>query len=117
MAKKGNSGAKNLIPIKKGEIRNPKGAPKLEDRPWRPLSEDLKQLLGELTNVTTKTVDGRTLVQEKTFREVIIKKLVAKAATGDSKSIEMIFDRTEGKATQTIAGEAGEPIQITVKYD
>lgn len=112
MAKKGNSGAKNLIPIKKGEVRNPYGAPKKEDRPWRPLSEDVKKLLDDMTDVVTKTVDGKTLVSQKTFREQILKKLITKAANGDLKAMEILFDRTEGKPMQAIqhSGDKENPV-------
>lgn len=102
MAKKANSGIKNLKPIQKGEIRNPYGAPRKEDRPWRPLSQDIKDLLGDLTDVHTKTVDGKTMVQQKTFREQITKKLITLASNGNLKAIDILFDRTEGKPMQSV---------------
>lgn len=102
MAKKANSGIKNLKPPKKGEVRNPHGRPKDTDRPWRPLSEDVKKLLGEMTDVVTKTADGKTLIQEKTFREQILRKLMTKAANGDLRAMEILFDRTEGKPMQSV---------------
>ena len=76
---------KNLRPIKKGEIRNPKGpTPKLPA-----LDVLMAEILGEEKN-------GMTAAQS------ILAALRAKAAKGDIRAAEVLLDRAYGKAKQDI---------------
>jgi len=114
MAVKKNS-LKNLRPQIAGQPAPANaGRKKLADTPWRPLSEDVKKLLDDMTDVVTKTADGKTLVQEKTFREQILRKLMTKAANGDLRAMEILFDRTEGKPSQALqlSGEVKQDVNI-----
>jgi hypothetical protein len=75
----------NLIPPKKGEIRNPKGRPtKLPE-----LDKLLADILGE-------EKDGVTAA------EAILKALRAKASRGDIRAAEVLLERAYGKAKQYI---------------
>ena len=78
------NGHENLKPAQPGEIRNPNGRPKG--------SRSLTTLLREMLELTDDS--GLTNSQR------IVKKLILKANTGNDKSIEQVFDRTEGKALQ-----------------
>ena len=77
---------KNLKPFKKGhdERRNVKGAPKLPD-----LNELMAEILGE-------EKEGKTAAQ------VILMSIRAKAAKGDIRAAQMLFDRGFGVPKQTI---------------
>jgi hypothetical protein len=96
----------NLIPPKKGEIRNPKGYPKgLQHSSTR-----LKKLLiltENLTNPITHEVEGFTVLEQLDLAQII------KARKGDTSSYNTILDRLEGKARQAIdfTGE------LTHKYE
>jgi len=83
----------NLIPAKKGEIRNPKGYPKgLEHSSTR-----LKRLLSlteNLRNPITKKMEGFTVLEQLDLQQII------KARSGDTRAYETIIDRLEGKPMQ-----------------
>lgn len=76
----------NLKPIKKGEIKNPKGAPK-----------KLPNLDVILANVL-----GQENEQGKTAAEQIIDALRRKANTGDVKAINLLLERGYGKVKEKI---------------
>lgn len=76
---------KNLIPAKKGEVRNPNGAPK-----------KLPELDKLLADVLGEEKDGLTAA------EAILKALRAKASKGDIRAAEVLLDRAYGKAKQTM---------------
>lgn len=76
----------NLIPIKKGEVRNPNGRPKG--------SRNKSVIFKELLNSEGK--DGLTKEQ------VLIKKLYNLATQGDLKAIQTIFDGAFGKDKQVV---------------
>lgn len=81
-------------PWKEGDPSpNPSGRPKGS----RNLSTILKEMLEEDVEVV---IDGKK--ERRQFQEVIIRKLLKKANDGDIRAIEQIFDRTEGKAKQTV---------------
>ena len=86
---------KNLIPPKKGEIRNPKGRPKGQVN----ISTTLKKMLGSSLK-TQNPLTGKESTQ--TLRMILTRKLMQMAIKGDLKSIKEIFDRVDGKAIQSI---------------
>jgi hypothetical protein len=75
----------NLRPAKKGEVKNPKGAPKKLPK----LDELLAQVLGE-------TEEGKTQAQR------ILEALVRRANTGDVKSANLLLERGYGKVKEHI---------------
>lgn len=85
----------NLIPAKKGEVRNPngrtKGIPNAKTRYLRLLT-----LVQDVKNPVT----GR--VEEFTVLEQMDMKMFSKALAGDIKAYENIMDRLEGKPQQTV---------------
>lgn len=84
----------HLKPIKPGEVRNPygrKGRDGLGGRTSKSLKELLERKLDEIDEETGKSQ-----------AEIIIEQMVRQAKRGDSKFIEMAFDRTLGKAPQYI---------------
>lgn len=54
--------------------------------------DDRQQLTGEVCNVRISTANS----------EAIIAALLRRAKQGDTRAIDMVFDRTEGKVTQPI---------------
>ena len=75
----------NLRPAKKGEVKNPKGAPKKLPK----LDELLAQVLGE-------TEEGKTQAQR------ILEALVRRANTGDVKASALLLERVYGKVKEHI---------------
>jgi len=75
----------NLKPIKKGEVKNPKGAPKKLPR----LDEILAEVLGS-------TQEGKTQAQR------ILDAMVRKANAGDVKAAHLLLDRGYGKVKEKI---------------
>lgn len=98
MNPKGN--IQNLKPFRKGQSGNPRGAPKRLD-----IREAVEKVLSEKKN-------------GKTSLEIIIKALQAKAAKGDIRAAQELFDRGFGKSQQFVdvssMGESIRPIEITV---
>jgi hypothetical protein len=82
MARKGGT-PENLIPAKKGEVRNPKGRP--------PKLPNLDQLMAEILG---EEKDGITAAQ------AILRVIRAKASKGDLRAAEVLFDRGYGKPKQ-----------------
>jgi len=81
----------NLIPAKKGEIRNPKGRPKREFC----IPDILRKILKEESPYSFKG-DKRTVLDE------ICWKAAQQAMGGDKDARAWIADRTEGKALERI---------------
>ena len=75
----------NLRPAKKGDVRNPKGAPKKLPK----LDELLAEVLGE-------TEEGKTQAQ------MILESLVKRARSGDVKAGALLLDRGWGKVKEHI---------------
>ena len=98
--------ADNLILMKPGETRNPNGRPKG--------SKSMSTILKKLINVSInnpKLLDQYEALFPEYFngdkkgkkpKQLIMLRLMTKALEGDSKSIDMIFDRTEGKVKEQI---------------
>lgn len=85
----------NLIPAKKGEVRNPKGRTK-----GIPNAATRYQ---RLLNVITKIPDPVTgKLQKFTQIELMDAKIIAKALGGDLPAYKEIMDRLEGKAKETV---------------
>jgi hypothetical protein len=74
----------------------------------------VKELKGE-RNIEIKGIDPETGL-EKTVRvpmptkQTIIQALLRAAASGNTKAIEIVLDRTEGKVPQPLTGQDGEPL-------
>ena len=84
----------NLIPAKKGEVRNPKGRGK------GVLNSKTRLLrLLELVTETKNPVTGET--EEFTIAEQLDMQIIAKARKGDLKAYEILLDRLEGKPKQS----------------
>jgi len=93
MANKANSGARNLIPPVKGEVRNPNGRPKgVPNTKTR-----LKRFL-ELTEKIQNPVTGE--LEDMTVAEVMDLMQIHKARKGDTKAWMALLDRLEGKPAQ-----------------
>jgi hypothetical protein len=85
----------NLIPAKKGEVRNPKGRPK-----GLPNARTRYKRLLELVTTKTNPVTGE--LEEFTQLELMDIAVFNKALKGDLNAYKEILDRLEGKAQQSI---------------
>lgn len=86
---------KNIIPPKKGEVRNPNGRPKGSLNTKTILEKYLSTEIAGKNPFTGKT-------EEFTLAEVLNLKQIERAMNGDLASYKEIFDRTEGKITTNI---------------
>lgn len=107
MATKANSGAANLIPPVKGEIRNPngrkKGIPNAATR--------YKRLL----NIITESANPVTGEMEKyTQAELMDMQIIAKALKGDLQAYKEIMDRLEGKAKEHVEMDTKANMQVVM---
>lgn len=93
----------NLKPFKPGESGNPGGLPAGTPR----LSTAYQKLLGAEA--------GRARLPVDTVADEIAAGVIKKARQGDVRAAIEIADRTEGKATQRIAGADNGPIPMVVK--
>ena len=90
---KPNAGHKNLIPPKKGEVRNPKGKPKG--------ALNTKTILNKFLGLVTKIDNPITGETEKlSVLEQMNLKQIANALGGDLASYRELIDRYEGKVVQ-----------------
>ena len=80
-AKQRNIREANLIPYKPGESGNLSGRPKGTS----------------LTSVLRELLDQIPKGDNKKLKEKIVKALLDKALTGDTRALDIIFDRTDGK--------------------
>jgi len=87
----------NLIPIKKGERRNPYGRPTKE----KSVTECLRRLM------KTPAAKGKT--KEQLLAEVWYDK-----AKTDARYFEMLLDRLEGKVVQSIEGTIKTDVTFTI---
>lgn len=96
----------NLIPVKKGEVRNPTGRPRKKET----IAEILERF-GNIAISQNKTILGlvaddippELLKTARTLKQLAILKQVLRASKGDLKSLEYLSDRTEGKPIATVA--------------
>lgn len=99
----------NLIPIKKGEVRNPKGYPKGVPHTKTRLIR-LLELTNKLENPITGEMEGFTVAEQMDLAQVM------KAMKGDTTSYKELVDRLEGKAQQNlgIGDMDGNKLDITI---
>lgn len=94
MAKKATN-PQNLKPIKKGEVRNPKGRIKG--------SKNMTTILREILEMKVDYQDPTWKNKQKvTKKYVMIAKIIELAMKGDIRAYENIIDRLEGKPVQQI---------------
>lgn len=79
----------NLIPAKKGEVRNPKGRPKK--------GSAIADILNEI-GAETVNIGGLELTKKK----ALMMKIYSLAIKGESWAAHFVADRTEGKAIDRI---------------
>lgn len=85
----------NLIPAKKGEVRNPKGKPKgLQNARTRYLR--LLTLTEKIKNPVTGKIEDFSIIEQLDMQ------IIAKARKGDIRAYIEIMDRLEGKAQQKV---------------
>jgi hypothetical protein len=95
----------NLIPAKKGEVRNPNGKPK------GVLNSKTRLLrLLELVTKVRNPVTGEE--EEFSIAEQLDMQIIAKARKGDLKAYEIILDRLEGKPKQSTEVEVSGGMNI-----
>ena len=94
----------NLILIKKGEIRNPKG------RPPNVVSipHNIREIGHELVSFTLGTYDEKKKQMVKTQivttrAKAIVYKMYALATSGSEKAAQLLWERDMGKPMQTVA--------------
>lgn len=81
----------NLIPAKKGEVRNPKGKPKG--------TKNFKTIIEEFLSVETDAMNPMSGKLEKlSVGQQIVIALLTKAKKGDVSAIKELLDRIDGKA-------------------
>jgi len=96
----------NLIPAKKGEVRNPNGRPK-------GVANSKTRLL-RLLELVTKVRNPVTGEEEEfSIAEQLDMQIIAKARKGDLKAYEIILDRLEGKPKQSTEVEVSGGMSIT----
>jgi hypothetical protein len=96
----------NIIPPKKGEVRNPKGKP--------PGTKNRATILRKWIEINAKITDPETKkVSVGTMEDKIALALVAKANTGDVQAIKEINDTLYGKIAEKGELKVDEKINIT----
>ena len=102
-AKKGNSGIKNLIPIKKGEVRNPTGRPKLPEDILQMKRASTEQLISAYHKFAFTEI--KELNNEKPINliEQGVRQTISNFAnTGEITDISKLWDRVLGKPLESI---------------
>lgn len=89
---------KNLKPIKKGEVRNPKGR--------KAVLPELEKIIAE---ALSQTKEGLTAA------EAILQSLIERAVNGDNKAAEILLDRAYGKAKQTVDMQTDNGFKIVME--
>lgn len=102
----------NLIPAKKGEVRNPKGKPKG--------TKNFKTIIEEFLTVETDAMNPMSGKLEKlSVGQQVVIALLAKAKKGDVPAIKELLDRIDGKAEQKLIHEGGffNETELIIKKD
>lgn len=102
----------NLIPAKKGEVRNPKGKPKG--------TKNFKTIIKEFLDVETDAMNPMSGKLEKlSVGQQVVIALLAKAKKGDVPAIKELLDRIDGKAEQKLIHEGGffNETELIIKKD
>ncbi|WP_413711753.1 DUF5681 domain-containing protein [Rhizobium sp. Rhizsp82] len=78
----------------------------------KPGTRNIKTILRDLLNIADTVVDNEGVEYEVTQLEHICAKLVSMAKNGDLASIDRVFDRLEGKPSQSlnIGGQGDNPV-------
>lgn len=107
MAVRDNS-KKNLIPAKKGEVRNPNG---------RPVgSKNTKTILEKFLNTEMEQMNPFTKKKESmTILELMNLKQIANALEGDLPAYKEIVDRVEGKVKNVNENENTNTTELNIK--
>ena len=93
----------NLIPIKKGEIRNPKG------RPPNVVSipHNIREIGKEPFIITIAEKNKKGVMVKRTFEttraKAIVYKMYSRATAGSEKAAQLLWERDMGKPMQTVA--------------
>jgi len=98
---------KNLKPFKKGEVRNPNGRPTKDYS----ITTIIKEMLDLPCDAAIPGADG-----VKTWRQLVAKAILYGSAKGQPQMVSQLLDRVEGKITQPIGGENGNPIEVDIDY-
>lgn len=109
----------NLLPPRwlPGESGNPNGKPKGSQNASTALKALLKQLAPDdmLDQEFVRTIAKQIKSRPITIADAVACRMIHKAVyEGDVKAASLIFDRTEGKAAQTINVNAGENVDRIV---
>lgn len=87
----------NLIPAKKGDVRNPNGRPKGSRNRSTILNEMLERAaVGGLSRKEMEALDPKTVGEQ------VIASLIVQAAKGDVSAIKEIQDTSHGKLTDKV---------------
>ena len=102
-AKKGNSGAKNLVPIKKGEIRNPTGRPKLPEDILQMKRASTEQLISAYYKFAFTEIKELNNEKPNNLIEQGVRQTLSNFAnSGEVDHIAKLWDRVLGKPMESI---------------
>jgi len=97
----------NLIPAKKGEVRNPKGRPKG--------SPNLKTLISKWMEVKEKVANPFNGKEQKlTQADIMVLKMISMARKGNVAAWVALTDRLEGKPEQQLSHKVPEGTKMKV---
>ena len=89
---------KNLKPMNKGTTLNYNGRPKGS----KDMTTIMREMLDVRADYNIKSDDGTLKKGKKSYKMLIIDRLMKKASNGDLRAVEILLDRLEGKPTQKI---------------
>ena len=102
-AKKGNSGAKNLVPIKKGEVRNPTGRPKLPEDILQMKRASTEQLISAYHKFAFTEIKELNNEKPNNLIEQGVRQTLSNFAnSGEVDHIAKLWDRVLGKPMESI---------------
>ena len=98
-----NLGHKNLIPAKKGEVRNPTGRPKLPEEVRAMKEASTQQLIESYHKFAFADIQEITRVQPDNLIEMGVKQTLSNFAnSGEVDHISKLWDRVLGKPLESI---------------
>lgn len=101
--KKGVGVNNNLIPIKPGEVRNPRGRPPNISS----IPHNIREVGKELVTIKITTFNKKGEKEEKrvetTKAKAIVYRMYAMAIAGSDKAAKLLWERELGKPAQTVA--------------
>jgi hypothetical protein len=102
-AKKGNSGAKNLVPIKKGQVLNPTGRPKLPEDILQMKRASTEQLISAYYKFAFTEIKELNNEKPVNLIEQGVRQTISNFAnTGEITDISKLWDRVLGKPMESI---------------